>query len=115
MTKVIPRVLSDRKRYGTRFPVRTTSKKMWVYCYECRIVQEAYFEVWGCEKNPRGLLCTPEKDAKHGNEIDGEITCDDDYCRPFFEEHDLPSSKKKAIEFMRNHEGVVRCLSLIHI
>ena len=87
----------------------STSKKMWVYCDGCRIIQEAYFEVWGCEKNPRGLLCTPERDAKHGNEVDGMITCDDDYCRPFYEERALPSSKKKAIEFMRNHEGVVRC------
>ena len=81
-------------------------KRIWILCPQCNIVQEAYFEVWCCDKNPNGLTFT---NTTHGNEIEGCETCEDDYCRPDAVVPCLPSSRKKAEEFIDSHEGALRC------
>ncbi len=60
------------------------------------------WEVWTCVKNPHGIIPEPND---HGNEIDGTITCDDDYCQPT----DLQLEGTPTDEFIRTHEAHSRC------
>lgn len=62
---------------------------------------ELEWEIWGCDKNPEALIPEPKD---HGNEIEGTITCDDDYCHPFDEIVDEPTE-----EYIRTHECHSRC------
>ena len=77
-------------------------------CSNCGI-QQVYFEIWFCDKNPQGLN---DLDVDHGNEIEGTITCEDDYCRPDTrraDEIDEMKTKEESEHFVWEHEGSFRC------
>lgn len=59
------------------------------------------WEIWACDKNPKGIIPEPKN---HGNEIDGMITCSDEYCSP----RDI-SVEDPTDEFIRTHEVHSRC------
>ena len=58
------------------------------------------WELWCCDKNPKGVIPEPP----HGNEIDGTITCTDEYCNPRDEHLENPTE-----EYIRTHEAHSRC------
>ena len=71
------------------------------FCGDCNKQVETYWELAYCDKNPEGLLTEP---MKHGNEIDGTITCEDDYCNPGRQVVENPTE-----EYIKTHEVEERC------
>ncbi len=59
------------------------------------------WEIWACDKNPEGIIPEPKN---HGNEIDGMVTCSDEYCNPRDIAVEDPSD-----EFIKTHEVHSRC------
>lgn len=69
------------------------------YCHECNEVQETYWEINYCEKNPKGIdVFTGE----HGN----DDTCEDGYCNP---ESDVVEDETITIQYVKNHAVYERC------
>ena len=68
------------------------------YCCNAQVE----YELWICDRNPDGVVPEP---YEHGNEYDGEITCDDEYCNPNTIELDFIPSYK----YYLSHECHSRC------
>ena len=74
------------------------------FCPNCDKVQDTYWEVYKCDKNPDGLS---EGLEEHGNE-DGDPDygeCTDEYCNPTDEEVDKPVTR----EYIDSHETEEKC------
>jgi len=74
-----------------------TSKK---YCHECEEIQETYWELNFCDKNPKGI----DIQTNHGN----DDTCEDGYCNP---ESFIVESKDINDAFVKNHAVYERCVT----
>ena len=75
-----------------------TSKK---YCHECIKVQETYWELNYCEKNPQGIDVFT---GNHGN----DNTCEDGYCNP---ESATIESKDITVQYIKEHAVYERCVT----
>lgn len=73
------------------------------YCADCGKIVETYWELCSCDRNPTGLSDPP---TEHGNNIDGTITCEDDYCNPCFDEVD---KEMISPDYIMSHEVNERC------
>ncbi len=69
------------------------------YCHECKEVQETYWELNYCEKNPEGIDIFTE----HGN----DETCEDEYCNP---ESTAVENKDITIPYIKSHAVHERCV-----
>ncbi len=79
-------------------PEELVSRK---YCHTCQDIQETYWELGVCEKNPEGL-CIPKD---HGNDKDGIIECSDEWCNPTQQTVETQITK----EFVQSHNVDERC------
>lgn len=76
------------------------------FCPQCQEITASYFELDTCDKNPEGLVnCSIE----HGNDIEGTITCEDDYCNPQYEAIDPEDIE--SVQWLKDHEVHERCSS----
>lgn len=70
------------------------------YCHECKEIQETYWELNFCEKNPEGTDVLVED---HGN----DNTCKDEYCNP----ESIPVEKESVSEsYIKEHAVYERCV-----
>ena len=70
------------------------------YCHECHEIQETYWELNFCDKNPDGIdIDTPY----HGN----DDMCEDDYCNP----DSVPVDDEKITkQYVKEHAVFERCV-----
>jgi len=73
-----------------------TSKK---YCHECEEIQDTYWELNFCDKNPQGIDVPT---IQHGN----DDTCEDGYCNP---ESFTVESKHITKQYVKEHAIFERC------
>ena len=74
-----------------------TSKK---YCHECHEIQDTYWELNHCEKNPEGI----DLFENHGN----DETCEDGYCSP---ESTVVESEYITVQYIKEHAVFEKCES----
>ena len=74
-----------------------TGKK---YCHECHKIQETYWELNHCEKNPQGIDVFT---GNHGN----DDTCEDGYCNPG---SDVVENENITIQYVKSHAVYERCV-----
>ena len=74
------------------------------FCPNCDKVQDTYWEVYKCDKNPEGVSETMEE---HGNVVNGVVKCSDEYCNPIDEVVDKPVTH----EYINSHTVEEKCSS----
>ena len=75
------------------------------FCPNCDKVQDTYWEVHKCDKNPEGVYETTEIMEEHGNVANGIVECSDEYCNPTDEVVDKPVTR----EYVSSHTVEEKC------
>ena len=78
-------------------PDELASKK---YCHQCKEIQETYWELTHCDKNPEGIDVFV---GNHGN----DDTCEDDYCHP---ESTQIEKEHITTSYIKEHAVYERCV-----
>ena len=78
------------------------------YCYECKEIQETYWELNHCEKNPEGIdVLTKGIDILTAEQHGNDGTCEDGYCNP---ESTEVEKQGITVSYIKDHAVYERCV-----
>ena len=78
------------------------------YCHECKEIQETYWELNHCEKNPEGIdVLTKGIDILTAEQHGNDGTCEDGYCNP---ESTEVEKQGITVSYIKDHAVYERCV-----